>query len=280
MKNNDINNYDTDGINSYVNKYIKSLGDLTGKTVLDCPAGDGRTSYQFKNSGANIVSADLFSDFFKLKGSTCDEVDLSEGLPYKDESFDIVICQEGIEHLQDQLNTLQEFARVLKPGGKLIITTPSMSHLRARLSFFLCESDYYKRSAPSELDSVWFSDKKKEQLYFGHIFLLNAIKLRTLAVFSGFRVQDFYKTDISFSSVLLFPLFYPLILLFNLWPFLSYSKKLKHIDPKIRKSVMKELYALNCSPKLLLCKHFFVVLNKEKTKTETVKYLKEVTRGL
>lgn len=270
--------FDVDGINLNVNKYIASLGDLTGKKVLDCPAGDGRTSYQFKKAGASVTSADLFPEFFKLNSQKCDQVDLTHGLPYDDESFDIAICQEGIEHLSDQMFALQEFSRVLKKDGKLIVTTPSMSHLRAKLSHFLCESDYYKRSAPSELDSVWFSDKNKDQLYFGHIFLLNALKLRTLGVFSGLKLKKFVKTDIGTTSALLFPFFYPFILFFNLFPFLSYTKKLKHIDPAIRKATMKELFIINCSPKILVCKHLFTVFTKEKNKIETIEYLKKVTR--
>lgn len=272
-------NFEKGGINKHVNAFVKSLGDLTGKKVLDCPAGDGRTSYQFLKAGAEVTSADLFPQFFKLKEIHCDQVDLVEGLPYDDESFDIAICQEGIEHMPDQVFALQEFSRVLKKGGKLIMTTPSNSHLRARLSLFLNESEYYKRSAPNELDSIWFSEGKTDRLYYGHVFLLNALKLRTLSKFSGLKITKFVKTDIGTTSLLLLPIFYPFIVLFSLFPFLFYTKKLKHIDSHVRKQMMKEQFLLNCSPKTLVCKDLFGVFEKERSLQETIDYLKAVTRN-
>lgn len=270
--------FDTKGINFYVNKYIRSLGDLSGLKVLDCPAGDGRTTYQFQQAGAHVTSADLFPNFFKLKSTPCDEVDLSQGLPYDDDSFDIAICQEGIEHLEDQLFALQEFSRVLKKSGKLIITTPNISNYRSKLSYFFCESEYYKRSSPNELDSIWFSEQKKDQLYFGHIFLINALKLRTLSVFSGLKIEKIVKTKLSSSSLFLFPFFYLFTILANLMPYLFYTKKLKHVKPSIRKAMMAEQFRLNICPKLLLGKHLFMVFTKDKNQIETIEYLKYVTR--
>ena len=53
-------------------------------------------------------------------------------LPFKDNSFDTIFNSEMIEHLypQDSKKMLDEFFRVLKPGGKLIITTPNRSEYR------------------------------------------------------------------------------------------------------------------------------------------------------
>ena len=48
------------GIHAYVFSYIKTLGDLTGKTVLDIPSGDGRATKIFKEQGAKVISLDIF----------------------------------------------------------------------------------------------------------------------------------------------------------------------------------------------------------------------------
>jgi SAM-dependent methyltransferase len=55
-------------------------------------------------------------------------------LPFKEESFDIIICSELLEHLQDGMdkNALCEMARILKPGGRLLITVPSLDGIRSR----------------------------------------------------------------------------------------------------------------------------------------------------
>ena len=67
---------------------------------------------------------------------------------------DFLVCQEGIEHISDKVGVFREFNRVLRKGGTLVFTIPSISHTRGRLSWFLVESDLWKRSAPNEMDSV------------------------------------------------------------------------------------------------------------------------------
>lgn len=53
----------------------------------------------------------------------CDIVDV----PQPDASFDVILCSEVFEHLPDALKALDEFERLLKPGGKLILTAPFAS---------------------------------------------------------------------------------------------------------------------------------------------------------
>jgi len=54
-------------------------------------------------------------------------------LPYQDSCVDVIVCSELLEHLPDgqDAKALAEMARVLKPGGRLLITVPSMEGLRA-----------------------------------------------------------------------------------------------------------------------------------------------------
>ena len=67
----------------------------------------------------------------------CDIVNI----PEPDASFDVVLCSEVFEHLPDALKALDEFGRLLRPGGKLILTVPFASlvhfapyHYASRLS--------------------------------------------------------------------------------------------------------------------------------------------------
>lgn len=48
-------------------------------------------------------------------------------VPQPDASFDVILCSEVLEHLPDVLKALDEFARLIKPGGKLIVTAPFAS---------------------------------------------------------------------------------------------------------------------------------------------------------
>ena len=62
--------------------------------------------------------------------------DLESRFPYPEEFFDIVHAGEAIEHLYDTDSFVQECRRVLKKGGKLIITTPNTLSLPRRILYF------------------------------------------------------------------------------------------------------------------------------------------------
>ena len=47
------------------------------------------------------------------------------GMPFADESFDLLLATDIIEHVDDDLKALREIARVLRPGGKALIVVPA-----------------------------------------------------------------------------------------------------------------------------------------------------------
>jgi ubiquinone/menaquinone biosynthesis C-methylase UbiE len=75
--------------------------------------------------------------------------DITE-IPVADQSFDVVLCTEVLEHIPDPLAAIREFSRVLKPGGVLVLTAPFCSlthfapyHFASGLSRF-----WYERHLP------------------------------------------------------------------------------------------------------------------------------------
>jgi SAM-dependent methyltransferase len=271
--------YPDQGINIPVRRFIESRGNLKGQKALDCPAGDGRATFLLRRQGAAVTAADLYPESMRVDGVTSEFVDLSEPLPYPDDTFDLAVCQEGIEHLPNQLLVLSEFHRVLKPGGSLLVSTPSLSHLRAKLSHLLVESDYWKRQAFSELDSIWFANHADDRMYFGHIFLLNIQKLRTLTMLAGFDIERFYKSELGTGSVLLFPFFYPLILLVNGIAYLQAVAKGKLKNDPVKLRVARDILRLNCRPRTWISKDFVVELRKNRTAVENRAYLKGMQRA-
>lgn len=114
--------------------------ELVGKDVLDLPAGYGDTANFLVGLGANVTGSDLYPEIVRFPYIKCVKGNLNEKLPFPDESFDWVICQEGIEHMPNQLHLFQELNRILRVGGKALITTPNYSNLRTRFSYALLGS--------------------------------------------------------------------------------------------------------------------------------------------
>jgi SAM-dependent methyltransferase len=266
--------------NRYVCAYIDSLPDLTGRTVVDVPCGDGRASHRFRQRGAEVIALDLFPAFMKAPGITARMADLRHPLPLPDECADYVICQEGIEHVPDALAVLCEFNRILKPGGELLLTTPSISHARARLSQLLVESDSWRRMPPSVVDSVWVSDASTNRVYFGHLFLIGVQRLHTLCGIAGLQVTKRLRTDVGPSSVALGLLLYPLMLVASLLSYRTYAHKRRDSIPiEIGGPVWREHVRLNLSPVTLFCKHVFWIARKQRAADSRLGQIRDLLRS-
>jgi SAM-dependent methyltransferase len=107
-----------------------------GRRILDAGCGNGRHLCEaYRLQGPVVVGTDLRADecsksktMLKLMdkgqaGWLVMQSDLAN-LPCKDASFDIVICSEVLEHINDHLRVIKELARVLKEGGDMVITVP------------------------------------------------------------------------------------------------------------------------------------------------------------
>lgn len=99
-----------------------------GRRALDVGAREGDQTRWLESQGYEVEPIDLEPNFDR-----CKTVDVDAGLPYDDESFDLVWCSEVIEHLQDPERALTELRRVTRPGGDLILTTPNSYALLFRL---------------------------------------------------------------------------------------------------------------------------------------------------
>ncbi|NTW33099.1 MAG: class I SAM-dependent methyltransferase [Bacteroidetes bacterium] len=250
----------------YIKKYLDSQkSELKNKIVLDIPAGNGVTTEILLENGVKVEPFDLFPEYFMLKNIECKRADIVDKIPVVDNYADMLICQEGIEHLSDQLKTFKEFNRVIKTNGKLLITTPSYSNLASKFSYLLFESETSKQMPPNEIDDIWMSDKTViNEIYHGHIFLIGLQKLRTLAKLTGFKIIETRYIRLSKGSLVLFPFFYPLIFISSYLRYFKNLSKHKEIPKSYKKDVYKEQLKLNINPKNLLNKHIFVIFEKEK----------------
>ncbi len=131
--------------------------------------------------------------------------DMEARLPFGDGSFDVALCVEGIEHVVDRHKTLKELRRVLKPGGRLLITTPNLLSLRARVAYAFAGQRAFS-SYIDEQTSVWGRSDDGTRTYHGHAFLISYFQLRYSLHHCGFRITRLVNSNWSPTSLLLAPL--------------------------------------------------------------------------
>ncbi len=130
---------------------LKLLGDVKGKNILDAACGPGKYAEILISQGAEVTGFDISPKMIghaKTRNPTTGNFyvhDLSQ--PFEtiaDNAFDKVLCALAMHYVENWQLTLQEFNRVLKPNGQLVI---SMEH-----PFF--EHIYFKSERYFEVEPV------------------------------------------------------------------------------------------------------------------------------
>ena len=125
-------------------------------SVLDLGCGDGLTLSLLKEKGIIGKGLDISKEGVekaKMKGFDASVFDFSSKLPFLDNSFDIVISLDVLEHLYDPKNLLAEASRVSK--GSVIIGVPNFNSLPARLQVLFGAAPENNR--PNKGHIYWFN---------------------------------------------------------------------------------------------------------------------------
>lgn len=100
----------------------KQLGEIKDKKILDFGSGEGITSDHFAKSN-RVVAVEPWEDMLKDAWTDHDyrQVvgDIKALSEFEDNSFDMIICHNVLEYIDDKANVVRELARVLKPGGSI-----------------------------------------------------------------------------------------------------------------------------------------------------------------
>ncbi|MGL6077016.1 MAG: class I SAM-dependent methyltransferase [Fimbriiglobus sp.] len=99
-----------------------------GTQLLDVGCGNGWSTYAFSNLGYDATGIDLNPNAFEAV--TSEHCRLAYGsatkIPFDPDSFDVVVCHQCLEHVPDPCLSLQEMARVCRPGGLIVIVGPNL----------------------------------------------------------------------------------------------------------------------------------------------------------
>jgi hypothetical protein len=141
---------------------------------------------------------------------------------------------------------------VLRPRGRLFLTTPNLLSLRARAAFMLTGNRAFKTWI-DEITSVWgYQDGR---IYHGHAFLISYLQLRYLLWHSGLRIVEVVRNRFSWTSIALLPLV-PLVWLASRGA--MRKAKRRNPRPEIYREIERDLFSLA----LLLSSNLFVVAEK------------------
>jgi ubiquinone/menaquinone biosynthesis C-methylase UbiE len=145
-----------------------------GDHVLDVACGTGNAAIRAAQAGGSVVGVDLTPELFdagrRLAADAGVEIEWvhgdAEDLPCDDESFDVVLSTFGCMFAPRHLVTASELARVLRPGGRLAVT--SWTPDGAMGDFFRTVGGYLPPPSPlAEPPVLWGSEEHVAELFAG-----------------------------------------------------------------------------------------------------------------
>ncbi|NBC65463.1 MAG: bifunctional demethylmenaquinone methyltransferase/2-methoxy-6-polyprenyl-1,4-benzoquinol methylase UbiE [Bacteroidetes bacterium] len=118
--------------NAWRKKTVLESGAKPGDKVLDCATGTGDLAIEFKKTvghEGNVTGTDFCKEMIEHAPAKADKENLvvtfevadAMDLPYADNTFDIASIAFGIRNVDDPLVCLKEMARVVKPGGRVVV---------------------------------------------------------------------------------------------------------------------------------------------------------------
>lgn len=140
---------------------ISMLDAKPSELILDVGCGTGRDLIQLAKTGCTCIGIDFSSKMIEesreelsKNGITAVELEIGDAtnLRFPDRMFDKVFASEVIEHIPDYSNAISEMARVLKPAGYLVITTPNRRSIYG-FDRYVIREKFLRRNWPHPYDS-------------------------------------------------------------------------------------------------------------------------------
>jgi 2-polyprenyl-3-methyl-5-hydroxy-6-metoxy-1,4-benzoquinol methylase len=130
--------------------------------LLELGVGHCEVAQMLRVRGWHVHAADIEDSCVAeatALGFPATRLDLNEPLPFSDGSFDFVVMLEVIEHVVRAEAALGEVARVLSPGGRLLLTTPNHAFYKSRIRMLKgrplgMEGDHVRFFVKTQLESL------------------------------------------------------------------------------------------------------------------------------
>ena len=159
-------------------RLLQWLAPKKGEKILDIACGDGELSLRMAAKGADVYGLDMSAEgiasarrLAKIAKLKCEfTVGDAEHLPFTDGFFDKLVCSSSLEHFKDDAQSLSEIHRVLRPGGKAVLTVDSFTYpiapaLKERHRKMCSVEHYYtKESMEAALKNAGMTMARSEYL--------------------------------------------------------------------------------------------------------------------
>lgn len=117
----------------HIHRYYSVIEKMTGtEIVLDIACGTGFGSNMLAEKASRVIGGDIDAHTIEKNKSIWNRTNLdfqkldATQLPFEDDTFDVLVSFETIEHSTEYDAMIKEFKRVTKPGGLLFISTPNI----------------------------------------------------------------------------------------------------------------------------------------------------------
>lgn len=181
-------------------RVAEALRDLPRGRLLDLPAGSGALAYRLHKDGFAVTACDIHPEQFEPAEIPCVRGDLGGRLPFEDASFDCATFIEGPEHAENPAHAFREFARVLKPGGRLVVSLPNYGNIEKRLKMLFFGS-FEKGVSQERLRQDFGGDPAML-----HLVPMAWAQLKFFLESAGFRVERLLEDRAKPRQRLLWPL--------------------------------------------------------------------------
>jgi 2-polyprenyl-3-methyl-5-hydroxy-6-metoxy-1,4-benzoquinol methylase len=150
------------------------------RDVLDVGCSSGYLAHPLVDRGARVIGLELDPHAAAEARTVCEEVLVGDvesmELPFAHASFDVVLCGDVVEHLRDPGAALARFRPLLRPGGRLVLTTPNVANWAMRLSLLAGRWRYTDRGILDRTHTHLFTRKTLEETVVGagyHVLTLD-----------------------------------------------------------------------------------------------------------
>jgi SAM-dependent methyltransferase len=110
-----------------------------GGRILEIGAGCGALALRLEEAGFEVVPTDLDPPHEWIHRLDIDDPEWTDATRGP---FDMVVCVETLEHVENPRKVLRSIRSALRPGDRLLVSTPNVTHPHSRLKMFLRGSPY------------------------------------------------------------------------------------------------------------------------------------------